>query len=182
MLSHILIDGLLSCLPFSAVAFGSFLLKPRLWLHSLPADIQAMAPQKTGAERRLTGWMGSVVLFCFFGIPILFTLRRHLQTAGGFSSLEAVGYLYGVWMIVNIWDLVGIDWPYAYWVDPCRPPIPGTEGAAGYKDYRFHARAFVKASVFSLAIILPAGIAVSFIPVAYDASPVAHSKQNVQAA
>jgi hypothetical protein len=164
MLLQMLTDGLLTCVPFSVVVLASFLLKPRLWLHSLPPDIRAMAPPKTRAERQLTLWMGSVVLFCFFGIPILFTWRRHLQVAGGLSSVEAVAYLYGVWMIVNAWDLVGIDWAYAYWVDPGRPPILGTEGAAGYKDYGFHARAFVKASVFGLAIIVPAGIAVSFLP------------------
>ena len=49
-------------------------------------------------------------------------------------------------------------------LDPKMQPIPGTEGAAGYKDYGFHARAFFKASVFSLAIIVPAGIAISFMP------------------
>jgi hypothetical protein len=53
---------------------------------------------------------------------------------------------------------------YAYFVDPSRPPIPGTNGARGYKDYRFHARAFVKASVFSLAIIAPAGILIALTP------------------
>lgn len=164
MLSHMLTDGLLTCVPFSIVVLASFLLKPRLWLHSLPADIQALAPPKTRAERRLTGWMGSLVLICFFGLPMLFTWQRHRQVAGGFSTTEAVAYFYGVWMIVNVWDLLVIDWPYAYWVNPDRPPIPGTEGAAGYKDYGFHAKAFLKASVFSLAIIVPAGIAISFMP------------------
>ncbi len=163
MLSNVLADGLLACLPFTVVVVASFVLKPRLWLHSLPPDIQAMAAPKTTAERQLTVLMGGLVLFCFFGVPILLTWKRHLQVAGGFSAVEAVAYLYGVWMIVNAWDLVGIDWPYAYWVDPGRPPIPGTEGAAGYKDYGFHARAFLKASVFGLAIIVPAGAAVSLV-------------------
>jgi hypothetical protein len=36
------------------------------------------------------------------------------------------------------------------------PPIPGTEGAQGYKDYKFHARAFLKASVFGLVVVVPA--------------------------
>ena len=34
----------------------------------------------------------------------------------------------------------------------------------GYKDYGFHARAFLKASAFSLAIIVPAGILISLLP------------------
>jgi hypothetical protein len=163
MFRNVVADGLIACVPFTVVVLTSFVLKPRLWLHSLPPDIQAMATPKTRAERHLTAWMGGVVLLCFFGIPILLTLRRHLLVAGGLSTVGSVAYLYGVWMVVNAWDLVGIDWPYAYWVDPSQPPIPGTEGALGYKDYGFHTRAFFKASVLGLAIIVPAGIAVSLI-------------------
>ena len=67
-------------------------------------------------------------------------------------------------MIVNLWDLARIDVPYAYFVNPNRPPIPATEGARGYKDYGFHTRAFLKASVFSLAIIVPAALLISLLP------------------
>jgi hypothetical protein len=161
---RILTDGLMACVPFTLVVWASFLSRPRLWLHSLPQDIQSMAPSKTVAERRATVWMGAVVLFCFFGVPILLTWRRHTAVPGGLSLLESTVHLYGVWMVVNVWDLVGMDWPYAYFVDPDRPPIPGTNGAAGYKNYAFHARAFLKASVFSLAIIVPAGIVIALMP------------------
>jgi len=137
---------------------------PRLWLHSLPPDIQAMAPPKTAVERRMTAVMGTLVLLCFFGAPIALTWRLSSEVAGGLSFGEAFAHLYGVWMIVNVWDLVLIDWPYAYFMNPGRPPIPGTAGAAGYKDYGFHSRAFLKASVFSLAIIVPAALLISMTP------------------
>ena len=80
------------------------------------------------------------------------------------SFAEAFAHLYGVWMVVNVWDLALIDWPYAYFVNPDRPPIPGTAGARGYKDYSFHARAFLKASVLSLAVIVPAALLISLMP------------------
>lgn len=154
--TRIAIDGLVACVPFSVVVWASFLWRPRIWLHALPADIQRMAGPKTPAERRLTGWLGALVLFTFFGVPALLTWRLQAATPGGLSFGQIATHLYGVWMTVNAWDLIGIDWPYAYLVDPNRPPIPGTEGAKGYKDYRFHAGAFLKASVFGLAFILPA--------------------------
>ena len=163
-LTRILSDALLAIVPFSVVVWASFLSMPRLWLHSLPADIQAMAPPKTAAERRLTGVMGALVLLCFFGVPIVLTYRLHVDVAGGLSSLQAFAHLYGVWMLVNLWDLVAIDWPYAFFMNPNRPPIPGTAGARGYKDYGFHARAFAKASLFSLAIVMPAAAVISFLP------------------
>jgi hypothetical protein len=163
-LNRILTDGLIACVPFSVAVWASFLSRPRLWLHSLPSDIQAMAPPKTAAERRLTGVMGAVILLTFFGIPIALTWRLHTSVPGGLDFRQALIHLYGVWMIVNVCDLLLIDWPYAYFVDPERPPIAGTAGARGYKDYAFHARAFLKASVFSLAIIVPAAFVISLTP------------------
>jgi len=162
--SRVLVDGLMACVPFTVVVWASFFSNPRLWLHSLPLDIQAMAPPKTAAERRTTVWVGALVLSCFFGIPVLLTWRLHAELPGGLSPLESITHLYGVWMVVNVWDLVAIDWPYAYLVDPSRPPIPDTTDAPGYKDYGFHAKAFLKASVFSLAIIVPAGTLISLVP------------------
>lgn len=156
MATRIAIDGLVACVPFSIVVWASFLSRPRIWLHSLPADIQRMAAPKTPVERRLTFWLGALVLFAFFGVPALLTWRFHMWTPGGLSFGQAVTHLYGVWMTVNVWDLLAIDWPYAYLVDATRPPIPGTEGARGYKDYGFHARAFLKASVFGLVVVIPA--------------------------
>jgi hypothetical protein len=162
--SRVLADGLLACVPFSVVVWTTFLSKPRLWLHSLPPDIQAMAPPKTEGERRLTAWMGTLVLLCFFGVPAALTWRLHDAMPGGLSFAQALAHLYGVWMVVNLWDLVLIDWPYTYLVNPARPPIPGTAGARGYKDYGFHARAFLTASLFSLAIIVPAALVISWLP------------------
>lgn len=149
-------DGLIAIVPFSLVVWASFLWMPRMWLHALPADIQSRVPPKTAVERRMTGYVGPIVLLAFFGAPIALTWRLHHEVPGGLSYLASFAHLYGVWMIVNLWDLVGIDWPYAWIVDPAHPPIAGTENAPGWKDYAFHARAFAKASVFGLAIIVPA--------------------------
>ena len=56
--NRVLADGLTACIPFSVVVWASVLSMPRLWLHSLPPDIQAMVPPKTAAERKLTALMG----------------------------------------------------------------------------------------------------------------------------
>lgn len=161
---RIAIDGLMACVPFTIVVWASFRWWPRLWLHSLPLDIQQMAAPKTTAERRHTWVMGAVVLLTFFGVPTFLTWRLHAQTPGGLSYAMAQGHLYSVWMIVNAWDLIGIDWPYAYLMNVDRPPIPGTSGAKGYKDYWFHARAFLKASVLGLTFLVPAAALIAQLP------------------
>ena len=161
---RILIDGALACVPFSIVVLTSFIMRPRLWLHSLPADIQELAPLKTDDERRTSVWVGLLVMLTFFGVPSLLTWRLHLEVAGGLSFRESLTHLYGVWMVVNLCDLVAIDWPYTYFVDPDQPPIAGTAGARGYKDYGFHFRMFLKASVLSLGIILPVALLIARLP------------------
>lgn len=160
---RILTDGLLACVPFTAAVWFTFARWPRMWLHSLPADIQALAPPKTSAERRLTAIVGPLVLLCFFGVPAALTWRALAVAPAGATFSAVLTHLYGVWMIVNLWDLVVIDWGYARWMDPERPPIPGTAGAAGWKDYGFHARACLKASVLGLGIIVPLALTGSWL-------------------
>ena len=136
-MGRILLDGLTACAPFSMIVWLSFLVVPRIWLHAFPADIRRMAPPKTWGERRLTVIVGTGVLLCFFGLPILLTWKWFGETPGGFSFRDTLIHLYGCWMVVNLWDLLLIDWPYAYLVDPRRPPIPGTAGARGTRTTRF---------------------------------------------
>lgn len=109
----------------------------------------------------MTAVIGMLVLLSFFGVPIVLTWRLNSELPSGLSFGRAFTHLYGVWMIVNLWDLLLIDWPYAYFVNPGRPPIPGTAGARGYRNYRFHLKAFLKASVLSLLIIVPAALLIS---------------------
>lgn len=163
LFGRILRDGLTACIPFSIMILMSFLTMPRLWLHSLPPDIQALAAPKTEGEKRLTAVMGIFVLLAFFGVPLALTWRLQGERGGLLSFPEALAHLYGVWMIINLWDLVVIDWGYAALVNPEKPPIPGTAGAAGYKDYRFHLNSFMKASVFSLIILVPAAAMIRFV-------------------
>lgn len=158
---RILTDGLIASLPFAVVVWISFLTMPRLWLHSLPDDIQGMAAPKTPRERRLTGIMGVFVLLTFFGLPIFLTWQLKVEMGGALPFGAVMGHLYGVWFIVNLWDLVLIDWVYIALVNPEKPPIPNTAGAAGYKDYRFHFNSFLKACVLSLIILIPAAVIIT---------------------
>lgn len=160
---RILSDGLIACIPFMIVCWISFLTMPRLWLHSLPSDIQAMAAPKTPREKQLTAFMGIFVMLAFFGVPIALTWRLRIERGDDLSFIEALLHLYGVWMVVNLWDLFLIDWLYTTLVNPDKPPIPGTEGAAGYKDYRFHLNAGLKASALSLILLVPAALVIGLV-------------------
>lgn len=135
---------------FTVFVVGTVLWKPRIWLHDFPADIQAMAPPKTAEEKRLTKLVAVPFIIIFLGLPIVLALDLKTVLGANFSFLTAWLYGYVLYFGVNLWDLVALDWPGFALIDPQNPPIPGTAGAAGYRDYAFHFYGFLKGSVMSV--------------------------------
>ena len=161
-----LLHGLLICLPFRVFVIISFGRWPRLWLHSLPPDIAQMAGPKTEEEAKQTRFLLIPVLLILPGLSIasaLFVAWTTWTTPVDLSFWGALLHIYGIWIIVHLWDLVVIDGSYALLVDPQHPPIPGTEGAKGYRDYGFHARAFLRAVVMSALFVVPSAAIVSLV-------------------
>jgi hypothetical protein len=143
-----LIDGIILTLVFSAYVGITIWQKPRLWMHDFPQDIQDLMPPKTEQEKRHTILMAIpffVILFSGLGL----TAYRYGVDNG---VLETMLHVYLIWQMVNIFDLIVIDWGGMHLVDPQNPPFPGTEGAKGYRDYKFHLIGFVKGSVMGVVL------------------------------
>jgi hypothetical protein len=151
-----LLHGSLICIPFTLFVILSFTWTPRLWLHSLPEDIQQMVPPKSRQEVQ---WTRYVLLPLF----VLILPGLSIASAIYLSEIEKLNmsfsmllmHLYLIWMTVHLWDLLIIDGLYLLFMNPGRPPIPGTENAKGWKDYGFHVKAFMKASIFSALFVVP---------------------------
>lgn len=150
MMNAFLSDLAVMTAVFSAFVIGTLLWKPRIWLHDFPADIQAMAAPKTSEEKRLTAWLGGVFALVFFGLPVLLAWDLKAQMGSDYSFGAAWLYGYALFLGVNLWDLVVLDWIGFSLVDPQNPPIAGTEGAAGYRDYAFHFYAFLKGCLIGI--------------------------------
>lgn len=161
-LDALLSDILIMIVVFSVFVVGTLRWKPRIWLHDFPADIQAMATPKTPQEQHLTSQLGILFLLIFFGLPLLLGWDLKARMATDFNFLNAWLYGYLLFFAVNLWDLIALDWIGMSLIDPDNPPIPGTAGAHGYRDYAFHFYAFLKgcligtvfATVFALIITL----------------------------
>lgn len=151
----LLIDGTVLTLVFSVFVVGTILWKPRIWLQDFPADIQALIPPKTDEEKRLTVLFAVPFFIILFGGLGLSAARY--GTEEGFAALAL--HIYLVWQMVNLFDLVVIDWGGMMLVDPQNPPLPGTEGAKGYRDFAFHFIGFIKGSVMGVVLaLITAGI------------------------
>lgn len=153
--STTLLHGLVICIPFSIFAIGSFWRWPRLWLHSLPPDIVQRAGPKTETETRQTRLLRIPLLLILPGLSLASAWYLAGATQTDLSFWGALRHIYGIWLVVHIWDFVVIDGGHIWLIDPQRPPIPGTEGAPGYRDYSFYFRALVRAVMLSSLFVVP---------------------------
>ena len=154
-----ILHGIIICIPFSVFVIVSFSLNPRLWLHSLPNDIAEMVPPKTEYEKKLTRYiLLPVYLVILPGLSIASVIYLSRFEQVNFSFIRLLLHIYTIWITVHLWDLLVIDGLYMLFIDPNHPPIPGTESSKGWKDYSFHTKAFIKASLFSAFFVIPAAV------------------------
>lgn len=161
--------GLLICVPFSIFAIVTFWMNPRLWLHSLPPDIIHRARPKTIQEKALTKYLLlPLYLLILPGFSVFSTIWLIGFSEGTFSFPGVLIHLYGIWIVVHLWDFLVLDCIAILILDSKNPPIKGTEGARGWNDVSFHFSSFIKATIFSGMFVLPVSfllwLASKFLP------------------
>ena len=86
-----------------------------------------------------------------------------LRYVNGYTTfLQAFGYGFLLWTIVNLWDLIVLD---IIWF--CHDPhfvIKGTEDmVSDYHDYWFHIKGFFIGETLALVVCVIAGLLVQFV-------------------
>jgi hypothetical protein len=160
--------GLLICVPFTIFALVTFWMNPRLWLHSLPPDIIQQARPKTLREKAITKYLLlPLYLLILPGMSILSTLWVIGFSEATFSFLGVLVHLYGLWIVVHLWDFLVLDCIAILIIDSKKPPIRGTAGAKGWKDVSFHFHSFIKAAIFSGTFVLPVSFMLWLISISF---------------
>lgn len=127
-----------------------------------PQAIQEMIPPKDEQERKLSLILGIPFLILLFGIPLFSTifLKKHNPD---FSFLSLAFNAFGVAFAFNIMDWLILDWLIFCTITPKVMVLPGSEGAAAYKNYWFHFRGFLIGTVFSIVTgLIIGGVALLF--------------------
>ena len=107
-------------------------------------------------KNKLTAKLGACVLF----IVILSLILRFVN--GYTRFLQAFGYGFLLWTIVNLWDVIVLD---ILWF--CHEPhfvFKGTEDMVSeYHDYRFHIKGFFIGEALACVICAIAAAVVQFV-------------------
>ena len=156
----IIIESLILCALFTVMVY--FMSRePIKTLYNYPPRIQEhvrsldeykgqIPTQKNKAAAKI----GASILF----VIILSLILRYVNGCSTF--LEAFGYGFLLWTIVNLWDVIILD---IVWF--CHDPhfvFKGTEDmVSDYHDYRFHIKGFFIGE--ALAVCAAAGLVVHFI-------------------
>ena len=138
-------------------------LKPRIWLRDYPEDVQARVPPKTEQEKRLSLILGIPFLLLLVAVPLVSTLMLKAHHPESATLLALAANAFGVAFIFNVVDWLILDWLMFCTITPRFVVIPGSEGAAGYKDYGYHFRGFLIGTIFSVTSGLIVGLLVWLI-------------------
>lgn len=121
-----------------------------LFVGDYPPDIRRKYGPMSLRAARLRPYIASLFVITILVIPTigLFALQGDLLDVPFFAALVFSGITL---LVFNIFDLLVLDWLVFCTIRPRAMVLPGTEGLAGYGDYRFHFIGFLKGLGFTAA-------------------------------
>ncbi len=161
LLQHSLLYGAILSALLSALFLAAARLNPEFMLRGYPPDIKAKygpPGEKTMQFRKPMAFLLFVILFG----TLIFSIVRLADVSSEPLTLTTIFLsTFIILLTFNLVDLVIIDWLVFVTLQPKFIILPGTEGMAGYKDYGFHFKAFLRGTVLCLiASLVIAGIAI----------------------
>jgi hypothetical protein len=132
---------------------------PLSMVHAYPPDIRRKA-MELGLATASPETIPAKRAFAVVLIGVVFGFVVHVVN-GADRFLTGAGYTYILWAAANWYDALVID--CLWFCHSKKAVIPGTEGMAGYKDYRFHIVGGLKGMLLGIPAALVAGVMVELI-------------------
>lgn len=153
---NFLIQSVILCSIFSFLVIRSITKNPLKWINDYPKKIQERVkeiPVYKEELKNINKHSNIMHVIAIVGIIITITITVWFSTNRSFINSFIYSFL--LISVVNLWDLVVIDW--IWFCNSKKVIIKGTQDLiAEYKNYKFHAIGFIKGSlvafVFSLLI------------------------------
>lgn len=154
LISNGLLFGAVLSLLLVALMLGSLAVAPDIWVHDYPADIREKYGPKSTRAKRFTPYFSLLFFAIMLGVLAFSLVRLRMVVEDPLNFLAAFLTAFLVLFTFNLIDLLIIDWLIFVTVQPAVIILPGTQGMAGYKDYRFHFIGFLKGILFSAVFAL----------------------------
>ena len=119
-----------------------------MFVDNFPREIRQRYGPMSPRAARLRPYVVTVLFSPILIVPTvgLFRLRTELGSVGFLSALTFSGVTL---FVFNLYDLLILDWLFFCTIQPRSMVLPGTEGMAAYRDYRFHFIGFLKGLGFT---------------------------------
>ena len=158
----ILIESVVLCLLFTLMVY-LISREPIRTLYNYPPRIQERVRSLDEYKDRIPTRKNKAAAKIAASVLFVVILGLILRYVNGYTAfLEAFGYGFLLWTIVNLWDLIVLD---ILWF--CHDPhfvFKGTEDMVKeYHDYRFHFRGFLIGEALALVVCALAGVLVQFV-------------------
>jgi hypothetical protein len=143
LLTSALSAGLFLSLALAVIMFASFALAPDMWVGDYPPDIREKYGPMSATASRLRPFVAVLFFVAVIALPILNLLAFERRVAS-VSFFPALAFSAIALLVFNAFDLLILDWLLFCTIRPRWLVLPGTEGMAGYRDFRFHFIGFLK--------------------------------------
>lgn len=143
LIQSALLNGLVLSLILTAIAVISGAVAADMWVGDYPPDIRQRYGPMSPRSARLRPFVAVLFFAAVLVVPLfgLFALRAGV---GDVPFLPALAFSVVALLVFNTFDLLVLDWLLFCTIQPRAMVLPGTEGMAGYRDYRFHFVGFLK--------------------------------------
>ena len=164
IISHAALYGVILSGVLFTLILGLVRINPEIMLKDYPPDIQAKYGPMSERSKRQRIPVAILVIVVLFGIVTLSFQDLGTDPQGDLSFFTALIHLFVMFSVFNLLDWLVLDWFIVVTIRPSFIILPGTEGLAGYEDYRFHFRGFLIGTVITLvtSILVAAVVAALF--------------------
>jgi hypothetical protein len=128
-------------------------INPEMILNDYPPDIRARYGPMSERTRKQAS-MATLPLLATLGLVVALGLGQLRNLTGELTFVETLIVSTVIFQMWNLLDLVLLDWLLLMTLKPRYMILPGTEGMAGYSDYKFHFKKFLNGIVFTFILAL----------------------------
>lgn len=120
-----------------------------MFVDDYPPEIKQKHGPMSPRAARLRPYLATLLFIPVLVVPMvgLFSLRTDIESV---SFLSAFVFSVITLLVFNLFDLIILDWLFFCTIQPRSMVLPGTEGMAAYRDYRFHFIGFLKGLRFTV--------------------------------